>query len=204
MSDLVLFFFLVIVIVILCVSLTYATDAAAKSEGSSDSYVQSAHSYLTWAVTILWLIIAGIIVLVVLFVIFGAELIPVFGKSFVYLILFILILAILTIGVVSTIAAYDLGNAISPNDSTTTARKDAIIAAVLTLGSFGVVIICNVVTWSSPTPSIPPPDYSSGYANYPQNYPDYSNYNAGGNYGSEGNYSTDGNYSVEGSYGPFQ
>lgn len=146
MYDIMLIFLIVIITIMLFVALTKATEAAEAIGKSEDSYLISAHSYLTWTVTFLWIIIIGMFVAVGFLIFFGPEFLPAFGKDLMYLMLTILVVAMITVGVISSIAANDIrlspANATVPN-----AYDDALEASLFSLIPIGIVVIKFGIVW---------------------------------------------------------
>jgi hypothetical protein len=172
MSDLLLFFIFAFVVVILIISLVYATRADKLiAEYKSDPNISSARKYLTWTVTIIWLLIAGIIFGMIALVITGPELIPTFGKTIIYLVLFIFVAAIIVTGIMASIAAYDIGQSNVSGDKLSAGYEDAIISAVTALGTLSLFVICYFVTWYHKKIPVNSFDYNSQY----QAYSDYYN-----------------------------
>jgi hypothetical protein len=146
MYDIVLIFLIVAVTIILFIALTKATEAAAAIGNSEDPYLSSAHGYLTWTVTILWIIVIGMFVGFAFLLFFGPEFLPIFGKEILYGMLTILVLAMVAVGVISSIAANDIR--LSPAKGTVpTAYDDAYYAALYTLIPIGLVVLGYVVIW---------------------------------------------------------
>jgi hypothetical protein len=141
-----LIFILIIVIIILITALTYATAAAVALEDSAEAGLINAHYYLSVAISIIWIAIGLIIAGVIALIIFGPEFIPLFGKTLVYLVLAIFVIAIVAVGVVASIAASYINS--SPAKSTSgDAYEDCILAAIISLGSIGVVAVGYGLTW---------------------------------------------------------
>jgi len=150
MHTISLIFIFIIVIIILVISLTYATDASVavgqSAARQTDPDLSAAYFYLTWTVSILWIVISLIIIGVIALIIFGPEFLPIFGKTLVYLVLAFMVIAIIVVGVISSIAAFHINR--SPENSTVgSADEDAIIAAVVSLGSIGLVGVGYAITW---------------------------------------------------------
>jgi len=151
-----LVFLLIIIAIILVFSLVYATSATTGiASAKADPNIYSAYWYLAWTVSILWIIIAGMIIGIVCLFIFGPEFIPVFGKTLLYAVVVILGLALVVTGVMASIGAYYIG--ISAVESTVTqAYHDAVIAATTALGSIAFAVIIALLVWHYSTPAVPP------------------------------------------------
>jgi hypothetical protein len=183
MSDIVLFFLLVIVLIVLIISLVYASRASIALQSAPDNAdLISAQSYLAWTVATIWLVLIGIIIGTVALVIFGPEFIPTFGSTLVYLVLFVFVIAIITIGVNASIAASEINRSGINTPDINNAYDNAVIAAVTALGSIGVTIIIYYFVWHSskvtPSPDTPEtsnPEYQPEYQpQYPSEYqPEY-------------------------------
>lgn len=164
MNDGLLVILFSVILIILILSLVYATASAAEIGSTSDPDLSSAHWYLSWTVSALWIIIAMMIVGVIALIFFGPEFIPIFGETVVYLILFVMVAAIIVTGVISSIAAYYI-NRSPAKDTSGSAYTDSIVAAVSALGSLFVIIVVYFLIWHYGTPQ--DIDYSddSSYVN---------------------------------------
>lgn len=142
MSGLWTILLFIVVIVILIFSLVRASTASLDllTNKTNDGDIALAEKYMNWTVIILWIIIAGIIIGVIALFIFGPELLPELGNTIFYLIFGVMVIAIITVGVISSISAYHIG--ISSEESKfATAYSNTIQAAVASLGSVGIFII---------------------------------------------------------------
>ena len=169
MHDLTLVFLFILVVVILIVSWSYATSSAAAIGSSEDPELIIAHSYLAWTVSILAIIIVGMFIAIICLVIFGPEFLPTFGKTIVYLALFIMLIALIAVGIIAAIASVHIGRATDVN--TGDAYRDAIIAAVVALAPLIIVIIGYVITWYH-SKHVEPTDgpYDDAYNNQDDSY----------------------------------
>jgi len=147
MHDLWMIILFVIVIIILIYSLIKATEASADlDKDTHDGNIDTAFTYITWTVSILWIVIGAIIFGIVALFIFGPEFLPTFGKSIFYLVFFLLVVGVVVVGVISSIAAYHIGIS-AEKENFTTAYADCIQAAVASLGAVGIFIIAYFITW---------------------------------------------------------
>lgn len=81
-------------------------------------------------------------------VVFGPEFLPLIGKTVVYLFLFLVIAVVIAIGVMAAIAASNIASSPSVSkDTIAAAYHDCIIAAVITLGSIGIMLLGYYITW---------------------------------------------------------
>ena len=149
MSTELLVFLIIIILIILLVALVYATRSAVElGPGTSDPNISVAHSYLAWTVSVLWIAIAAAIVGVFSLFFFGPELIPLFGKTILYLAVFLLSIAVIVVGVMAAISAHYI-SASAVSAKYVTAYDNAVITAVAALGSVGIAIIIAVIVWHS-------------------------------------------------------
>jgi hypothetical protein len=156
MHDIVLLLLLVVAIVILIVSLIYISKASTSIGDTTDPNLLQAYTYLAWTSGILWSLITVVILGSIALVVFGPEFLPLFGKTTVYLALFGMIIAIIVIGVMAAIAASYIGAAANPDlDNIKLAREYSIIAAVVALGSIGIVLIGYFITWHTSKTTVP-------------------------------------------------
>ena len=126
-----------IAFVTLAIAGGFATSATTRvtqiPAWSKNDDLALAHKYLTIAAVITWISIAIMIVLIILFLIFGLETAAIPGVLTIltYLFLFGTLVLIGAVGILSAIAAAKIGDAKVPDDKGS--RKQAIIAAVLAL-----------------------------------------------------------------------
>ena len=127
----------------LAISGGFATNAALRITGipawDTNDKLKSAHRKLTIAAVVTWITIAVILVLGILYLIFGSETIGVFGDIIIYLFLFATLGASAVIGTLSAIAAAEIGQSKVSDDNES--RRQAIIAAVLALVGFVSLVI---------------------------------------------------------------
>jgi len=142
MSGLWTILLFIIVIVVLIFSLVRASTASIDllTNKSNDGDIDLAEKYMNWTVIILWIIIVGIILGVIALFIFGPELLPELGNTIFYLIFGVLVIAIITVGVISSISAYHIGIS-SQKVKFEVAYTNTIQAAVASLGSLGIFIV---------------------------------------------------------------
>ncbi len=137
----------------LAVSGGYATNAAVRITGipawDSNDKLKSAHRKLTIAAIVTWITVAAILILGILYLIFGTETIGIFGDIIIYLFLFATLAATAVIGALSAIAAAEIAQSKVSDDNES--RRQAIIAAVLALVGFvGLVIILFIHLFRKP------------------------------------------------------
>lgn len=153
-----LVFLLIIIMIILVISLVYASRATTGIFSTKgDPNINVAYTYLAWTVSVLWITLIGMAIGVICLFAFGPELIPTFGKTIVYLIVAVLIIALLAVGIMTSIGAYYIGiSAVEP--TVKDAYENAIIAAVTALGSIFVALVIGFLVWhySTPTPVAAP------------------------------------------------
>ena len=134
---------------LLAVSGGYSTDAARRVTDITgwDSYpdLRSAHTLLSWSAVAAWLGLALVIILLVLYFIYGFETIEITGNLVTYLFLFGVLGLVILVGVLSAVAADKINKAnVSDNKG---AYKQAIIAAVLSLGTLGIIILLAIIKY---------------------------------------------------------
>ena len=120
----------------LAISGGFATNAAVKLTSipnySSNPDLTTAHKYLSIAAVVTWITVAAILVLGILYLIYGdVETGGVFTNLVIYGLLFLSLAATITVGILSAIAADKISKSKVTNDNN--ARRQAIIAAVLAL-----------------------------------------------------------------------
>jgi len=153
MSALIFGIIFIILIAITAVAATYAIKSertlANNPSFPTDPDLLNAHKYLTIAGIVGWTTIGIIILLIILYFVFGAETI-VYTGSIVTIILGLISVALAaTVGILSTIGAIDMKK--SPNFTNQGLDKeaydDAIIAAVCGVGSVGLLIVILIIYW---------------------------------------------------------
>ena len=145
MGTLSMFILLIIIGIILIISLYYATNASVKvgkfGGYQNDENLAQAYKYLTWTVTVIWIVIALLIISVIFLFIYGSQIIVEFGSWIITILLLIVFSMTIAVGVMSVLAA------IAINASTETANNpdlesaytDAVIASVATLLTIGLL-----------------------------------------------------------------
>lgn len=137
--DLVL---LVVVAVVVFIVAIYVSKAS-KSIGdvkdySKDPDLDLAYKYTTWAATVSWILIIGIVIAAILVLIFGPELMFVWGGVLIGGLIIILGAIAVSIGILSALAAYDINLSKLSNDpSAHSAYIDCVISSVVSLGVIG-------------------------------------------------------------------
>lgn len=145
MSTFVLVFILIIIFIILVVCSTYATDASVKlKDFKDDDNISAAYKYVTWAVTIIWITLAGMIIGLIALIFFGPELIPTFGKTIVYLAIGVMFIAIVAIAVICAISTYYLRQSNNTVDVKLTAEKDMEIALGISIAT---IVFAGIAYW---------------------------------------------------------
>jgi hypothetical protein len=145
---------LVVIAIAVIISLIYVTRGAisiAKIDGyEKDMNLSLAHRYLSWTSATCWSVLALLVVGFILILIFGPELIFVWGGVLIGGLLIVMIAFAIATGILSSIAAYNINlsklNQTDPNAQD--AYKDAIIAAVvslLTIGLLGITFLIYFV-----------------------------------------------------------
>ena len=148
MHDFVLLILVVVFIVILITSLVYVTRASVAVSGTTDPDLQEAHTYLAWTSGVLWALIGVAIIGSIALVVFGPEFLPLIGKTSVYVFLFLLVVVVIAIGIMAAIAASHIARSPSvTKDDIKGAYDDCIIAAVITLGTIGLMLLGYYITW---------------------------------------------------------
>lgn len=153
MSALIFLLIFIVLIAISAVAATYAIKSeralANNPSFSGDQNLQDAHKYLLIAGIVGWTTIGIIILLIVLYLVFGAETIMYTG-SIVTIILGLLSIALAaTVGILSAIGANDMRK--SPNFTNQGQDKeaydDALIASICGIASVGLLIITVIIYW---------------------------------------------------------
>lgn len=148
MYDFVLFILVIVLVIVLIISLVYITRASIAVSGTSDPDLEKAYTYLAWTSGILWTLIAISVIGSIALVVFGPEFLPLLGKTVVYLFLFAVVAAAVTVGIMAAIAsAYISYSPSITKDNIRAAYDDCVIAAVITLGTIGVIILGFYITW---------------------------------------------------------
>lgn len=130
--------------IILAISAGFATNAAVRLGGKTDPDLQTAHRYVTWAAILSWISVALIIGGIIAYVIFGSETVEVTGNWVVYGLLFFTLLLILTVGILSAIAAYNINKTSADNSGS---YRQSIIAAVLAI--IGFVLVLGIILFKA-------------------------------------------------------
>ena len=147
------FIFFGISFVVLAISGGFSTNSAVRITGipswDDNPKLKSAHSKLSIAAIITWITVAVILILGILYIIFGSETIGIFGNIIIYLFLLLTLAATAAVGALSAIGASDIQQSKVTNDNG--ARKQAIIASVLAIVGFvGLVIILIIRLFNKP------------------------------------------------------
>jgi len=152
--------FLGIAFIALAVSGGYATSAATKVGNipnySSNPDLDSAHRYLSIAAVVTWITVAAILVLGIVYLIFGSEEATVAGEAtgfsftnlVIYGLLFLALVATIVVGILSAIAAQKIANSKVSNDNGS--RHQAIVAAILALVAGAGLLIGLIVMFVRP------------------------------------------------------
>lgn len=134
-------------IVLLGISGGYSTDAAKKVTDITgwDSYpdLRSAHTLLSWSAVVTWIGLGLIILLSILYIIYGLESVEITGNIVTYLLLFGVLGLVILVGILSAVAADKISKANVSDDKGS--YRQAIIAASLSLGTLGVIILLAVI-----------------------------------------------------------
>ena len=145
MSTAVDIFVLLVVATAVIAALIYiseATTALGKVKNyKKDPNLSDAYQKLVSTTAVCWILIILLVVGLIVTFIFGPELFLLWGGLFLGGLIFLMIAFATTIGVMASIAAYDMnltGNTGSDKDLGT-AYKDAIIAACIALGTIGIL-----------------------------------------------------------------
>lgn len=143
--------FLGISFITLAVAGGFATNAAVRVAGipnyGSDSNLCSAHKYLSIAAVVTWFTIAAILVLGILYLIFGMEeTVGVFTNFVIYGLLVLSLAATAVVGVLSAIAAQKIANS-KYSQTDNNGREQAIIAAVLAIVAGVGLIVAFIVSF---------------------------------------------------------
>lgn len=136
----------IVILIVLIYSLVKVTEASTSLNGttSSDSGIQTAANYVYYTAVSLWVTIALLVIGIICFIIFGFSLVPSLGGIVFYFVYFILIVALIAVGVLAALAASNIGSSPEKNKYAD-AYKDTIIAASVSLASLGIIIIAAIV-----------------------------------------------------------
>lgn len=134
---------LAIVTVSLLFSLFFVTKAASDiGIKTQDSRLKEAHKYLTWTSVLSWIMIAVLVVMVIIFVVFGEELVLFIGGWVINGLLFIVIVMVLGIGVMSAIASDNIRKSQTYKDGNAgSSFTDATMGAVIALSTVGILFL---------------------------------------------------------------
>jgi hypothetical protein len=116
---------------------------------ATDPNLSKAHRYLAYSASFAWTSIVLIVIAIVLFIIYGEELVMIWGGWLLTLLLFLLLAILFTMGVIAIIASIairDSGQFTAPPGSI--AYKDAIIASVISIGLVATMFIFVVVQFT--------------------------------------------------------
>lgn len=135
--------FIIAAIVLLAIAGGFATDAARRvttiPNWESNAELKSAHSYLTGAAVATWISIPLVIVLLILYFVYGSESIEITGNAVTFIFLLFILAMVILIGILAAIGASKINQAnVSNNEGS---YRQAIIAASLALGVMGIIII---------------------------------------------------------------
>ena len=130
--------------IILAISAGFATNAAVRLGGKTDPDLVYSHKILTISSIVAWLSVALIIGGIIAYIVFGSETVEVTGNYVVYGLLFFILLLILTVGILSAIAAYNINKTTANNDG---AYKASIVSAVLAI--IGFVLVLGIILFKA-------------------------------------------------------
>lgn len=148
MASAILYILIIIIILVIVVaagvfSIRAAIAVKNNLQYNTDPLLQRAHKYFTIASVVCWISIAVIVLLVILYLVYGAETIAYTGSAVLVSLILILIALSGAIGVLSAIGCTSLHS--SPNYSGTgddlAAYHDGIISAVVGIASTSLFII---------------------------------------------------------------
>lgn len=129
---------LIVAAIALGVAAGFVSSAATKitktKDWRKDHDLKKAHTYLSWSAAVGWIGLALIVLLVVLYMVFGLETAEEFGGWVVKFFLFLTLVVLLTTGSLAAIGASYINK--SPNRDAARATgsyRDAIIATVLAI-----------------------------------------------------------------------
>lgn len=145
MAEFLDIFLLVIMIILLITAGVFATKSAVAVKNinnySSDADLQNAHRNLTGASIGAWVGVALIIIIIGLYLYFASETAGVTGGFFALGLLIFTMLLVLLVGVLSILAARDIGKSSNYAGSGSSAHRDAVIAASVSIGGLGLMLI---------------------------------------------------------------
>lgn len=148
--------FFIISFVTLIISSGFLSNSAVRvtqiPQWDKNPNLKSAHDNLTVAAIVGWVTVAVMVVLIVLYLIFGLETAEVPGivNILTYIFLFGTLAALAVVGILSAMAAAKIGNAKVSDDKGS--RRQAIIAAVLAIVGFvGMTIVLLVRFFYKPS-----------------------------------------------------
>lgn len=145
MNTIVLIFIFIVIFIILVICSGYASSASVSlGKLKSDTNLASAYSYVTWAVSIIWILLIGMIIGIIALVFFGPELLPLIGGEIFYLALVVMFIAIIAIAITCSISIYYIRQSESTDTNKTTAQSDAEIAAGI---AYATIIFVFAAYW---------------------------------------------------------
>jgi hypothetical protein len=141
---------LVVIAVAVIISLIYVTKGAisiAKIDNyEKDPNLALAHRYLSWTSATCWSLITLLVVGFILTLIFGPELIFIWGGVLIGGLMLVLIAFAIATGVLSSMSAYNISiSKLSKDPNAQSAYIDSIVAAVVSLGVIGLLGIAFII-----------------------------------------------------------
>lgn len=146
-----------IAFIALSISGGFSTDSARRVTNingySTNDKLTKGHSFLTISAIITWITVALIILGIILMIFFLPEETEAsavtggsYGKYFIYGLLFLTLGAVIAVGILSAIAANDIGNSGVSDDNLS--RRQAIIAASIAIGVFVLLLIGLILVFT--------------------------------------------------------
>ena len=112
----------------------------------SDDFLSRAHRNLEIAAIVGWITVVILVIIIVLYVLFGLETAAFTGGFFIKIILFLAIVAAFAVGLLAAYALSDMGK--SPNLAEAKkegAHNDAIITSILGFSATGIILIVFII-----------------------------------------------------------
>lgn len=135
----------ILLFLLLITTAVFSSIAASDVSRVTTSQIHTAFIHLVWASVISWISVALVALAVVLYFVYGGETISFTGNAVLLTLLGFIVIMLIITGILDAIAASNLHG--QPNVGA--AYRNAIIAAVTSLGGVGLIIIMLIVFWVS-------------------------------------------------------
>ena len=137
---------LIVIAIVVIISLVYISKASVSigdvSGYKDDKNLDLAYKYTTWCTATCWILIIFLIVGLIFLVIFGPELIFVWGGVLIGGLVLLMMAFAFAIGVLAAMSAYYINKSkLSADPNAHSAYIDCIISAVVSLGVIGILFL---------------------------------------------------------------